>query len=196
MAKLHRLDWRQVGADYIASTRPATGHTPRFVDKLPHNFLFVGFIARALPNARIVCVRRDPVDTCLSNFRQLFEPDSPHFGYSFDLLDTGRYYLLFDRLMKHWMRVVPGRVFEVSYENLIGSQESTTRDLLEFCGLPWHEACLHFEQNAAPVGTLSATQVRMPIYRSAVGRWKRYASQLKPLLDLLGSADVEVDQPM
>ncbi len=196
MAKLHRLDWRQLGADYIASTRPATGRTPRFVDKLPHNFLFVGFIARALPNARIVCVRRDPVDTCLSNFRQLFEPDSPHFGYSFDLLDTGRYYLLFDRLMKHWRRVVPGRVFEVSYENLIGSQESTTRDLLEFCGLPWHEACLHFEQNAAPVGTLSATQVRMPIYRSAVGRWKRYASQLKPLLDLLGSADVEIDHPM
>jgi tetratricopeptide (TPR) repeat protein len=194
MATLDRLDWKQLGADYIASTRPATGHTSRFVDKLPHNFLFIGFIASALPNARIVCLRRDPVDTCLSNFRQLFEPDLPHFGYSFDLLDTGRYYLLFDRLMAHWKRVVPGRVFEVNYENLIESQESATRNLLEFCGLPWHEACLHFEGNAAPVGTLSASQVREPIYRSAVGRWKRYAPQLNPLLDLLGSAGVEVDR--
>jgi tetratricopeptide (TPR) repeat protein len=196
MATLHHLDWKQLGTDYIASTRPATGHTSRFVDKLPHNFLFIGFIARALPNARIVCLRRDPVDTCLSNFRQLFEPDSPHFGYSFDLLDTGRYYLLFDRLMNHWKRVAPGRVLEVSYESLIGSQESTTRDLLEFCGLPWHEACLHFENHTAPVSTLSATQVRFPIYRSAIGRWRRYAPQLKPLLDLLGSAGAKVDDPV
>ncbi len=194
MATLHNLDWKQLGADYIASTRPTTGHTPRFVDKLPHNFLFIGFIARALPNARIVCLRRDPIDTCLSNFRQLFEADSPHFGYSFDLLDTGRYYLLFDRLMKHWKKVVPGRVFEVSYESLIESQGPTTRDLLEFCGLPWRDACMHFEQNAAPVGTRSATQVRSPIYSSAVGRWKRYAPQLKPLLDLIGSADAVTDR--
>lgn len=194
MATLHSLDWKQLGADYIASTRPATGHTPRFVDKLPHNFLFIGFIAYALPNAKIVCLRRDPMDTCLSNFRQLFESHSPHFGYSFDLLDTGRYYLLFDRLMKHWEKVLPGRVFEVDYESLIKSQRSTTRGLLEFCGLPWHEACVHFEENAAPVGTRSATQVRSPIYGSAVGRWKRYAPQLKPLLDLIRSAGAMADR--
>jgi tetratricopeptide (TPR) repeat protein len=193
MATLQRLDWNQLGADYIASTRPATGHTPRFVDKLPHNFLFIGFIAQALPNSRIVCLRRNPVDTCLSNFRQLFEADSPHFGYSFDLLDTGRYYLLFDRLMKHWQRVFPGRILEVGYEDLIESQESTTRSLLAFCGLSWHQACLGFDKNSAPVSTLSASQVRMPIYRSAAGRWKRYATQLEPLLELLGSAGIEFD---
>jgi tetratricopeptide (TPR) repeat protein len=192
MAQVHALDWKRLGTTYISSTRPATGHTPRFVDKLPHNFLFIGFIARALPNARIICLRRDPMDTCVSNFRQLFEQTSSHFGYSFDLLDTGRYYVLFDRLMQHWKRVFPGRILEVGYEDLIETQETTTRQLLDFCGLPWHEACLHFEQNPAPVATLSATQVRAPIYATSVGRWRRYAPQLADLLSLLTSAGVHV----
>jgi hypothetical protein len=95
------LEWKQIGATYLASTRPATGHTPHFISKLPHNFLYAGLIAHALPNARIICLRRDPMDTCLSNFRQLFEQSSAHFGYSFDLLATGLYYVLLDRLMAH-----------------------------------------------------------------------------------------------
>jgi len=186
MTHVHKLDWLQLGASYLASTRPATGGTPRFVDKLPHNFLHAGFIAHALPNARIICLRRDPVDTCLSNFRQLFEPTSAHFGYSFDLLDTGRYYLLFDRLMRHWQRAFPGRILEVEYETLVNAQQTVTRQLLEFCDLPWDEACLRFEDNPAPVATLSATQVRSPLYQSAVGRWKNYAPQLTNLLTVLG----------
>lgn len=190
---LHRLDWRALGAAYLASTRPGTGHTPRFVDKLPHNFLFIGFIARALPNAKIVCLRRDPVDTCLSNFRQLFEPDAAHFGYSFDLLDTGRYYLLFDRLMRHWERVFPGRVLELGYEALVTNQEAATRQLLDFCGLPWHDACLHFDKNTSPVATLSASQVRMPIYGSSAGHWRRYAPHLTALLELLRDGGLQVD---
>lgn len=190
MATLHRLDWKQLGADYIASTRPATGHTSRFVDKLPHNFLFIGFIARALPNARIVCLRRDPVDTCLSNFRQLFEPDSPHFGYSFDLLDTGRYYLLFDRLMAHWKRVFNGRIHEVSYEMLVSSQEESSQKLVEFCGLTWDEACLHFDKNPSPVATMSSQQVREPIFHSSIGRWKHYERELSELCRLLKDAGI------
>ena len=106
-----QLDWRKLGETYLLSTRPGTGTRPHFVDKLPHNFLYAGFIAQALPNARIVCLRRNPMDTCLSNFRQLFAPKSPYFDYSFDLLDTGRYFVLFDRLMAHWEQYFPGGSF-------------------------------------------------------------------------------------
>jgi hypothetical protein len=193
MATLHQLDWKKLGNEYVASTRPATGHTPRFVDKLPHNFLFIGFIARALPNAKIVCLRRNPMDTCLANFRQLFEAEDAHFGYSFDLLDTGRYYLMFDRLMRHWKTVFPGRILELEYESVVASQMATTARLLEFCELPWHDACVHFERNPYPVATLSASQVRMPMNDRSIGRWRRYAPHLTTLMELLTAGGVEVD---
>lgn len=192
IAGARELDWRALGAAYLASTRPATGHTARFIDKLPHNFLYAGFIARALPQAKIICLRRDPLDVCLSNFRQLFAPGSAYFGYSFNLLDIGRYYILFDRLMAHWQRALPGRVLEVDYETLVDAQEATTRRLLAFCDLPWDDACLHFERNPAPVVTASAVQVRAPIYRSAIGRWKNYASELHELRDLLTGAGIKL----
>lgn len=193
IARSVNLDWRKLGSEYLASTRPATAQRPRFIDKLPHNFLYAGFIANALPNARIVCLRRDPVDTCLSNFRQLFSPLSPLYGYSFDLLDTGRYFTLFDRLMAHWQRVLPGRILEIEYEALVDSQEEHTRRLLAFCGLSWDERCLQFEKNDAPVNTASAVQVRAPIYRTAIRRWKKYESQLTPLLNMLQQAGIEFE---
>jgi Flp pilus assembly protein TadD len=186
-------DLGRLGEMYLASTRPLTGKKPRFVDKLPHNFLYAGYIANAMPNARIICLRRDPMDTCLSNFRQLFGERSPFFGYSFDLLDTGRYYILFDRLMAHWQRVLPGRILEVNYEDLVESQEASSRRLLEFCGLSWHDECLRFETNPAPVSTASAVQVRAPIYRSSLKRWKKYGAQLDGLRDLLLEAGIELD---
>lgn len=189
--RTRNIDWEQLGAAYVASTRPATGHTPRFIDKLPHNFLYAGYIANALPNARIICLRRDPLDTCLSNFRQLFERDSAHFDYSFDLLDTGRYYALFDRLMAHWQRVFPGRILEVHYETVVESPEASVRQLLDFCDLPNHNACLHFEDNPAPIATYSAVQARAPLYRSAIGRWHRYETQLTELRELLRQAGIE-----
>ena len=178
-------DWRRLGEAYLASTRPGTGHTPHFIDKLPHNFLYAGHIARALPRAKLVCLRRDPLDTCVGNFRQLFALSSPYFDYSFDLLDTGRYYLLFDRLMAHWRESMPGRILEVRYEDIVEDQEGVTRRLLEHCGLSWDPACLRFEENAAPVSTASAVQVRSPIYRSSLQRWKRYEAYLGPLRQLL-----------
>lgn len=188
------VDWARLGADYLASTRPATGQSPRFIDKLPHNFLYAGLIAHALPNARIVCLRRDPVDTCLSNFRQLFSQLSPLYGYSFDLLDTGRYFVLFDRLMAHWREVLPGRILEIEYEALVNSQEEHTRRLLEFCDLPWDDRCLQFEKNEAPVNTASAVQVRAPIYRTAIRRWKKYEAELAPLMQLLDDAGIPFER--
>jgi Flp pilus assembly protein TadD len=188
-----RTDWSLLGQTYLDSTRPATGHTPHFIDKLPHNFLYAGLIAQALPNAKIICLRRDPVDTCLSNFRQLFSARAPYYGYSFNLLDTGRYYVLFDRLMAHWREAFPGRVLEIEYETLVDSQETVTRELLAFCQLPWNDSCLQFENNPAPVNTASAVQVRSPVYRTSLKRWKKYEPQLGELLDLLRREGIAVD---
>jgi hypothetical protein len=190
--RIASVDWRALGANYLESTRPVSGQTPRFIDKLPHNFLYAGFIARALPNAKIICLRRDPMDTCIGNFRHLFEQESPYYDYSFDLLDTGRYYVLFDRLMAHWRSVFPGRILEVNYETVVESQETSTRLLLEFCGLPWDDACLRFEKNLAPVNTPNAWQVRTPIYRNAIKRWKKFEPQLQALRALLEDAGITI----
>jgi tetratricopeptide (TPR) repeat protein len=187
----HAIDWQKLGATYLASTRPATAERPRFIDKLPHNFLYAGFIARALPRAKIICLRRDPLDTCLGNFRHLFDRETPFYDYSFDLLDTGRYYTQFDRLMAHWRKVLPGRILELPYESLVEAPEATARQLLAFCDLPWNDACLRSESNTAPVNTPNAWQVRAPIYRTAIGRWKQYAPQLRELQKLLAEAGVE-----
>jgi tetratricopeptide (TPR) repeat protein len=192
--RARHIDWEQLGDLYLSSTRPTTSLKPRFIDKLPHNFLYAGFIANALPNARIICLRRNPLDTCLSNFREPFAEASPFHGYSFDLLDTGRYYLLFDRLMAHWKRVLPGRILEVDYETLVSEQETCTRQLLDYCSLPWNDACLHFERNQAPVSTASSVQVRAPIHQSAVRRWKKYETQLTGLRELLMAAGIDCDR--
>lgn len=186
------VDWDALGREYLSSTRHLHGEAPHFIDKLPHNFLFAGFIARALPGARIICLRRDAMDTCLSNFRQVFALNSPHFDYSFDLLDTGRYYLMFDRLMAHWRQALPGRILEVQYEDLVDDQEAQTRRMLAFCGLEWEEACMRFEENAAPVATASAMQVRTPMSRSSIGRWRRYGPQLSDLLQLFSEHGVRL----
>jgi len=186
LTQVQGVDWQRVGRDYVESTRPGTGHTPRFVDKLPHNFLYVGHIARALPKAKILCLRRDPMDTCLGNFRQLFALSSPYYDYSFDLMDIGRYYLLFDRLMAHWRALFPERFIEVRYEDLVAEQLPTTQRILDFCGLPWEDACLAFERNEAPVATASLVQVREPLTRAYMGRWLRYGPDMASLAELLG----------
>jgi len=185
------VPFRALGRAYLESTRPATGHSPRFVDKLPHNFMYVGYIAQALPNARVICLRRNPMDTCLSNFRQLFAPESPFFDYSFDLLDVGRYYVLFDRLLDHWKHVFPGRVLEVEYETLVADQEIQSRRIIDFCGLPWDDRCLRFHANPSPVATASAVQVRAPIYKSAIHRWRKYGASLDPLRNLLIESGID-----
>ncbi len=186
-------DWSGLGRAYVESTRPGTGHTPHFVDKLPQNFLFAGFIALALGHAKLICMRRNPMDTCLSNFRQLFALESPVFDYSYDLLDIGRYYLQFDRLMRYWQQKFPGRIVELQYEQLVGAQEDSTRALLDSCGLPWDPACLAFESNAAPVATASAAQVRSRMNRDSMHRWKRYGPQLGELRKLLEDGGIRID---
>ncbi|MGL6290269.1 MAG: sulfotransferase [Silanimonas sp.] len=185
VSRARDIDWRALGEAYVDSTRPLSSSRRRFVDKLPHNFLYAGFLLKALPNARVICLEREPMDTCLSNFRQLFALSSPFYDYSFDLLNTGHYYLRFRRLMAHWQRQLPGRIHVLSYEALLDDQRSETERLLAHCGLPWDDACLAFESNDAPVSTASAVQVREPLNRRSQGRWKCYGHALEPLRSLL-----------
>lgn len=184
IARSTSIDLPAVGRAYLERTRPASDK-PRFVDKMPLNFFYLGHVARALPGARMVVVRRHPLDTCLSNFRQLFALGLSYYDYAYDLLDTGRYYLAFDRLVAHWRRVLPGRIHELAYEQLVADPPAETGRLLRHCGLEWEDGCLAFERNPAAVATASAVQVREPIHARAVGRWCHYERELQPLMRLL-----------
>ncbi|WP_068087604.1 tetratricopeptide repeat-containing sulfotransferase family protein [Novosphingobium rosa] len=187
-------DMGEIGHDYL---RIASHHrrdtTRRFTDKFPGNFHYVGFIAKALPRARIVCLRRHPMDTVLSNFRNLFAISSRYYDYSYDLLDIAAYYARFDRLMAFWRQALPGRVLELRYEDVVEDQEGQTRRLLEHCGLDWSDACLNFHTNSAPVSTPSAAQVRRPLYKDAVARWKQHAEVLAPVARFFERSDIALD---
>lgn len=194
LAAADRIDLGAVGRAYVESVADLRGPSPRFVDKMPLNVLYAGLIHRALPNARIVCLRRHPMDACLSNYRQLFATGFSYYNYAFDLADLGRYYLAFDRLVAHWREVLPpDRFTEVGYEAIVADQEGQTRRLLDFCGLEWDRRCLAFHENEAPVATASSVQVRQPLYASSVGRWRRYGDGLAPLRRVLEAGGVAVD---
>jgi Flp pilus assembly protein TadD len=180
-----QADLAAVGAAYVDSTRPRTGRSERFIDKMPLNFFYAPLIRHALPNAKIICLRRNPLDTCLSNYRQLFATSFSYYNYSYDLLDTGRYYAAFHALAELWRSSMPESYLEVRYEDVVDDAEREARRLLEFCELPWDANCLAFQDNAAPVATASSAQVRQPIYRSALERWRHYERQLAPLRALL-----------
>ncbi|MFK7975973.1 MAG: sulfotransferase [Halioglobus sp.] len=182
-----KIDRASLGDAYLQSTRPRTGHTKHFIDKLPINFMYLGAIARALPNAKIICLRRDPMDTCLSNYRQLFALDFKHYHYNYDLLACGQYFVEFDKLMQHWQTVLPNRIHEVQYEELVNAPEQTAKALVSHCQLDWEPACLEFHTRKTAVATPSAVQVRQGIYQSSVNRWQRYGNALDPLYDLLRS---------
>jgi tetratricopeptide (TPR) repeat protein len=171
------------GDAYRARLRALAPHAPRITDKMPANFMQIGLIRLILPGARIIHTRRDPVDTCLSCFAQIFGPGLP---YANDLGDIGRYYRAYERLMDHWRSVLPpGMMLDVDYEALIADFAPQVRRMLDFCGLDWDPACLDYHENKRPVLTASATQVRQKIYTRAAGRAKPYGALLAPLLEAL-----------
>lgn len=189
------VDWHRLGAAYVESAGRAAAAASRFIDKLPHNFLYAGFIARALPSAKIVCVRRGALDTCVGNFRHLFEMESGFYDYSLNLMDIGRYCIQFERLLAHWIATLPGRILEVGYEDLVRAPEATLRRVLAFCDLPWDAACLRPQDNSTPVRTPNAWQVRQPIYTSSIGYWRHYARELEPLRKMLAGAGIDPESP-
>ena len=183
-----QLDFAKLGEDYIKSTRPFTGHTKYFVDKLPLNFLYAGLIHLALPNAKIIHLTRHPIDTCYAIYKRLFKDAYP---FSYSLEDLGRYYVAYAKLMTHWHNILPGKIYSLAYEDLVENTESETRSLLSFCGLPWSDACLNFHENTQASTTASASQIRMPIYGSSVEKWRHYEEQLSPLIKILKDADID-----
>ncbi|HTV38265.1 MAG TPA: sulfotransferase, partial [Xanthobacteraceae bacterium] len=179
---------RQIGARYIAELRALAaknGHASAAyaTDKMPSNYYFAGLIHLALPNATIIHTIRDPVDTCISCFSKLFSAEQNH---TYDLAELGRYYKHYEHLMAHWRTVLPaGRILDVRYEEVVADVEAQARRIIAHCGLPWDERCLSFHETERPVRTASATQVRQPIYKSAIGRWRVYEQHLDPLLGAL-----------
>jgi Flp pilus assembly protein TadD len=182
-----RLDAAELGRSYC--TRLAAGAARHVIDKTPINFLYIGLIAAALPQARIIHVRRQPLDVCYAMYKTLFRMAYP---FSYDFADLAHYYLAYAALMQHWRTLLGGRLIELDYEALVSDQEKTTRRLLEACELPWEDDCLEFHRNRSPSLTASAAQIRVPIYNSSVGLWRRYQRELQPLADMLGAVGVGV----
>jgi len=177
---------RRMGGNYVAALRSLSPDAARITDKMPGNFIFIGLIRLILPNARIIHVVRDPVDTCLSCFSKLFAGNQP---FSYDLGELGRYYRGYQRLMAHWRAVLPPNVMlEVEYEGLVQDFEPHARRIVSYCGLDWDPACLEFYRTSRPVHTASMVQVRQPIYRSSVGRWRPDSELLRPLMEALAGA--------
>lgn len=180
-----------LGKAYVDSTRPGTGQRRHFVDKMPLNFWYAGHIHRALPAARIVCLLRHPLDTVLSNFRQLFSIDNPYYSYADTLADCARYVAGFHRLVALWQQSLGDAFTVVRYETLIAEPEATMRALLAHCRLEWDPRCLQFERNEAPVSTASSVQVRQPLNAASVGRWQRHAAALDEARRILAAAGVD-----
>lgn len=174
---------RGIGEEYVTALHALAPDARRIVDKMPANFAYAGLIRLVLPNAKIIHAMRDPVDTCLSCFSKLFSGDQP---FAYDLAELGRYYRGYRRLMAHWRAVLPPAfMLEVEYEQMVGDFETQARRIVAHCGLPWDPACLDFHKTARPVQTASLIQVRQPIYKSSVGRWRPDPALLRPLLDAL-----------
>jgi hypothetical protein len=177
---------QKIGTRYVKLIAEQAPKAERITDKMPSNYYFAGLIHLALPNAKIIHTVRDPVDTCVSCFSKLFTAEQNH---TYDLGELGRYYKCYEKLMAHWRRVLPeGTMLDVRYEEVIDDLEAQARRIIAYCGLPWDKNCLSFHETERPVRTASATQVRQPIYKSAVGRWRVYEEQLGPLLRALGHA--------
>lgn len=180
-----------LGQKYMDSVQRTLNPEGRFIDKMPLNAFYSALIAAALPGARIICLRRHPADTVLSNFRQLFATSFSYYNYAYDLEDTARYYVAFSDMIDTFSARLPAdRFIEVHYESIVTNQELETRRLLDFCNLPFEQACLEFHKNAAPVATASSAQVREPLYTRSLARWKRYEESLAPALDILQDAGV------
>jgi tetratricopeptide (TPR) repeat protein len=173
-----------VGTRYLSALRVRAPDAVRITDKMLGNFRYAGLIHLALPNARIIHSRPDPIDTLLSCFCTLFDKSSLPFTY--DLVELGRHYRAYQRMMDHWRTVLPeGVMLEIDYEELVDDLEGQARRIVAHCGLDWDDACLSFHKTQRPVSTASALQVRQPIYRSSVGRWRPDAEVLRPLTDAL-----------
>ncbi len=176
---------RRLAQTYLEKVRYRFGDRPVFVDKLPENVVYLGFIAKAFPDATLILVNRNPMDVCFAMFKQSF------FRYAYTLDDLGEYYVAYHRLAQHWRSVLQGRLIEVHYESLVGDQARQTRRLLDAANLEFEDNCLHFERNSAASNTASAVQIRQKMHTDSVGLWRHFDAQLQPLRSRLELAGID-----
>ena len=184
------IDSKRLGKAYMASTKKFRGTLPRFVDKLPPNYLYVPLILKALPKAKIVHLTRNPMDACFASFKQLF---AEAYFHSYDQAEMARHHARYYHLMALWRERFPGRFFDISYEETARNLEPNARALIEHLELPWEDACLHFHKQDSAVTTASAVQVREPAHTRSIGRWRRYEKQLGVMRETLKEQGVAVD---
>jgi hypothetical protein len=184
------FDFAELGRRYCQGIEGFGNPTARLVDKTPQNFLYIGLIRLALPGAKIIHLRRNPMDVCYAIYKTLFRAGYP---FSYSLQETGRYYIAYHRLMAHWRTAIPGAFLDVHYEKLVSDQEGETRRILDYLELDWEDACLDFHRHRGPAATASAAQVRQPIYSSSVGLWRRYEKQLTPFANKLREHGIDLD---
>lgn len=177
-------DFAEAGQAYLDMLHARYPHMRHVTDKMPGNFLLIGFIHMMMPKARIIHCARDAVATCLSIYKVHFRGDTHRYGY--DLGELADFHNLYTDIMAHWHKVLPGVVHDVRYEDFVADQQGQSRALIDYLGLPWNDAVLSFHETDRPVRTASAAQVRQPMYQGSVDLWKRYGDRLKPLLDKLG----------
>ena len=186
------LDVADIGGRYVRSV--AAFRVPpirRFVDKTLQNYLYCGIIHAALPRAKIISIRRHPLDACWAIYKAHFRD---MFLFSYHQIELAEYYLAFRRLAQHWKSTLPSQVFlEVSYEDIVSNPLAESRRLIEFVGLPWDDQVLRFHESQAPAATASAVQVRRPIYASSVGKWRHHRERLQPLRTRLAREIPEAD---
>ena len=176
--------WRDIGQSYVEGLQARNPVAKKITDKMPVNFIHIGLIHLALPEAKIVHVQRNPLDTCLSCFTRLFSHNQ---NQTYDLYELGHFYRAYARLMDHWRAILPaGSFLDVNYEDLVADTEAQSRRLVSFCGLDWNDACLEPHKTKRSIRTASVTQVRQPLYNTSVERWRKYEKFLGPLIDGLG----------
>ena len=183
------LDVGELGQLYFDMTRKMRGDLPRFVDKLPSNYQNIPLILKALPNAKIIHLVRNPMDACFSSFKQLFADAYPH---SYDQQEMARHHARYLQMMSVWRERFPGRFFDIHYEDIARDLEPNARALINYLELPWEDACLSFHKQSAAVTTASAVQVREPAHTRSIGRWQKYASQLAPMQAELEKCGVQI----
>jgi hypothetical protein len=174
---------RKYGEQYIEDSQVYRKGAPFFTDKMPNNFRHLGLIHMILPNAKIIDARRHPLACCFSCFKQLFAEGQE---FTYGLETVGHYYRDYVELMDHWDRVLPGKILRVLYEDMVDDIEGQVRRMLDYCGLPWEDACLNFHENQRSVRTASSEQVRQPLYRNELEQWRHYSQFFGPLRQALG----------
>lgn len=182
-----KINFSELASRYQSEVERFDYQGKKLIDKLPYNYLYIGAIKKAFPNAKIIHVQRHVLDTCLSNYKQHYADAYP---FSYDLKDIAKYYIQYKRLMKHWESIMPDQILDLNYEELVVDKENQIARLLNYCDLPWEDDCLSPEKNTKAVSTASSVQIRKPINSDALYRWKKYEQHLTSVIDFFSDENI------